>query len=436
MLSVELHMVLRAAAREAGLRRHEYVTLEHLLFALMHEERGETVLRHSGVDLGRLKRELLEYFENSLEQLPEVGDDFEPQPTIAFQRVLQRAILHVRSAEREEADGGDVLVALFLERHSHAVNLLEAHGVSRLDVMEYVTHGVSKIGPDDFDQRAAVPAGELGDGAESERGRDPLELYCTELVARAAQGKLDQVIGREAELSRAMQVLCRRRKNNPVFVGEPGVGKTALVEGLAQRIYHGEDVPAELRSAAIYQLDVGALLAGTRYRGDFEERVKAVVVRIAETDGAILFIDELHNVVGAGAVSGGTMDAGNMLKPALSSGDLRCIGATTFEDFKHLEKDRALARRFQKIEVEEPSTGECVKILRGLLPRYEEHHGVKYSGPSLRAAVRLSQRYLNGRYLPDKAIDVVDEAGAAEKLRPEAKRRKTIGVREDRKSVV
>ena len=429
MFSTELQITLSAAVREAQVRKHEYVTVEHLLFALIHDERGRDVLRHAGADLERLKRELLAWFDQHLETVARRSEDWEPLPTIAFRRVLERTVLHIRSAGRAEADSGDVLIALFLEKDSHAVALLAAQAVTRLDVMEYVAHGVSKIGPDEPEPQALVPVGEEAQEEGGESKRDPLQIFCTELVARARKAELDVVIGREDEIERALQVLSRRKKNNPVFVGEPGVGKTAIVEGIAQRIVAGK-VPEELKAATIYSLDVGSLLAGTRYRGDFEERVKAVIKRVREIPAAILFIDEIHTVIGMGAVSGGSMDAANMLKPALVSGELRCIGSTTYEDYKQLEKDRALARRFQKIEVVEPSEDDCFKILVGLKPVYEKHHGVRYTLPALRSAIRLAAQHLGGRFLPDKAIDIMDEAGAAEKLRPAAKRRKTIGVAE------
>ena len=426
MLSDDLRLTLAVAAREAKVRRHEYVTVEHALFALLHDEKGSRVLRHAGANVGLLKRDLLAWFEQHLEAVK--GEAFEPEPTAAFRRIVQRAVLHVRSAGRAEADGGDLLVAMFQEPGSHALALLEAQGVTRLDVLEYVAHGVSKIGGDEPSEPPSVPAGDDAE-AEAPASRDPLEVYTTELVTRARAGKIDTLVGREDELGRTLQVLCRRRKNNPVFVGEPGVGKTALVEGLAQRIADGK-VPDILKDATIHALDVGSLLAGTRYRGDFEERVKAVIRRVQEQPKAILFIDEIHVVIGAGATSGGTMDAGNMLKPALNAGELRCIGSTTYEEFKHFEKDRALARRFQRIDLGEPSPVECVRILQGLQPRYEEHHGVRYTQPAIQACVSLAVKHLGGKFLPDKAIDVMDEAGAAEKLKPASRRKRTIGVRE------
>ncbi len=434
MLSTELQLALNAAVREAAVRAHEYVTLEHVLFALIHDERGSAVLRNAGADLKRLKKELLSYFDSELERLAGAPPDFEPTPTAAFRRVLQRAVLHVRSAGRREADAGDVLVALFLERDAHAVKLLESQGLSRLDVMEYVAHGISKTGPDE--PRAVLPAGDpdqpggSGRGPEGEgKPRDPLAAYCVELVARAAEGKLDAVVGRDEEIRRAIHVLCRRRKNNPLLVGDPGTGKTAIVEGLAQRIHAGA-VPDILKTARIWSLDVGSLLAGTRYRGDFEERVKGIVDALRATDDAILFVDEFHTVVGAGSTSGGTLDAANMLKPALQAGELRCIGSTTHEEHKLIEKDRALSRRFQRIDISEPSEEEAVAILQGLQARYEEHHGVRFSPEAIRQAVTLSARHLMDRRLPDKAIDVMDEAGAAERLLDEGERHEIVGAPE------
>jgi ATP-dependent Clp protease ATP-binding subunit ClpA len=424
MLSLQLQVTLNAAIREAQVRRHEYVTLEHVLFALLFDEQSRDVLRHAGADLERLERELRRYFENEVQSDAGLPSGHEPAPTPGFRRVLQRAILHVRSSGKKEATGGDVLIAMFQERKSHAVALLEAQDVTRLDIMEYVSHGISKVGPDQGKNTPGTdqPAETAEEGRPT---RDPLGLYCTELVAKAAAGKLDAVIGREAEIARTIHVLSRRRKNNPVFVGEPGVGKTTLVEGLAQRIHAG-GVPDDLKGATIFQLDIGALLAGTRYRGDFEERIKAVVAELKKRPKAILFIDEIHNVIGAGATTGGTMDAGNLLKPVLNAGELRCIGSTTYEELKQLEKDRALARRFQKIDVPEPTPQECRLILDGLAPRYAQHHGLAYEPEALQACVDLAVRHLHGRHLPDSAIDLMDEAGAAERLKPEGERKELV----------
>jgi len=429
MLSTELQIALTAALREAQSRRHEYATLEHMLFALIHDERGRDVLHHVGVDLERLKTELLDFFDREMPVLKGLPADFEPEPTAAFGRAIQRAVIHGQSAGKDTVDSGDVLIAMFHETRSHAVALLRGHDVSKLDLMEYVSHAVSKIGPDPAGQEATAPAGADRPDGEARPVRDPLGTYCVELVAKAARGDLDVMIGRDAELVRALEVLCRRRKNNPLFVGEPGVGKTAIVEGLAQRIHHGK-VPEELKGSTIFSLDVGGLLAGTRYRGDFEERLKSIINEVRTKKGAILFIDEIHHVIGAGEASGGSVDAAGMLKPALGSGEIRCIGSTTFEEYKRIEKDRALSRRFQKIDVPELTEDECLLVLRGLAPRYEQHHAVRYTAPALKAAVTLSARHLQGRHLPDSAIDVLDEAGAAEKLRPPEKRRKTIGARE------
>ncbi|MEM7246343.1 MAG: AAA family ATPase [Acidobacteriota bacterium] len=426
MLSLELREAINAAVMEARQRRHEYVGLEHFLLALLHDERSAEVLLHSGADLGRLKRELTEYLDNELEARQDLGEDHEPGATAALQRVIQQAILHVQGAGRREADGGDVVVALLQERNSHAVTLLEAQGITRVDVLEFVAHGVSKIGPDQPDPSRALPGGDLDDDHQP-LPADPLGTYCTELVAEAEAGRLDTVIGRATELKRACQVLLRRRKNNPIFVGEPGVGKTALAEGLAQRVAEGE-VPEALLGTRIYSLDLGSLLAGTRYRGDFEERVKAVLGALEEQPGSILFVDEIHALIGAGATTGSAMDASNLLKPALANGRLRCMGSTTHEDFKRFERDRALARRFQRIDVPEPTPAEAMAILEGLRPRYEEHHGIRYTRPALKLAVDLARRHLEGRHLPDSAIDVLDESGAATHLG--TKRRETVGVKE------
>jgi ATP-dependent Clp protease ATP-binding subunit ClpA len=429
MLTLELQAALSAAMMEAQERKHEYVTLEHVLLALTHDERGLQVLRHVGADVAALRKELESYLDEELERLTDPPADYEPMPTAAFQRALRKAVMQVRGAGRDEADGGDLLIALFAERNSHAVGLLEEQGVGRLALLEYVAHGISSVGPDETSRPVGLPAGGEDDEDGPGVAANPLEAYCVELVDRAANGKLDVLVGRDVELKRAMQVLCRRRKNNPVFVGEAGVGKTAIVEGLAQRIAD-EKVPELLRDSTIYSLDVGAMLAGTRFRGDFEERVKGVLDAITSEEKAILFVDEIHNLLGAGSTSSGTMDAGNMLKPALSSGELRCIGSTTFDEYKRFEKDRALARRFQRVDVPEPTSEDCLAILQGLKPRYEEHHGVRFTAPALRAIVRLSVKHLPDRHLPDKAIDVMDEAGAAERLRPKSRRHATIGVKQ------
>jgi ATP-dependent Clp protease ATP-binding subunit ClpA len=430
-ITKELESSLRLAFAEAKARRHEHVTLEHLLYALLRDPIAVRILRACGARLPELKRDLESHLNDSQPRLPE-GSERDPEQTRAFQRVLERAAMQVQSSGKETIDAGHVLDALYRERESHALFLLEKQGVSRLDLRRYLSHGALKVRgesgmqPHD-DELHAQPQGDDDDGGLAD---DPLAAYCVDLVARAAEGKIDPLIGRAAELERTIQVLCRRRKNNPVYVGEAGVGKTALAEGLALAIHEGK-VPEILKDAPLYALDLGALLAGTKFRGQFEERLKAVVKALSEKPGAILFIDEIHMLVGAGATSGGSMDASNLLKPALANGELRCIGSTTFSDFKaSFDRDKALARRFQKIEVLEPSRDEAVLILKGLRSRYEEHHSVKYTDPALEAAVDLSAKHLVDRHLPDKAIDVMDEAGALQRIQPEPIRKSEIGVPE------
>jgi ATP-dependent Clp protease ATP-binding subunit ClpA len=425
----ELQLTLQAAMREAMARRHAYLTVEHLLLALVHDQRGAEVLRHSGVNLGRLQSELERFLKEDLDAEPE-GEPVETAQTLAFHRVIQAALAHADNAEREEVEAGDLVAALFQEPESHAMELLRAQGVTRLDVLKYVSHGISRL--PDPEARRQMP-GEPGGGGrpagmeeEDEEIDDPLSAFSVELCERAREGKLDPLVGRQNELERAVHVLARRRKNNPIFVGESGVGKTALAEGLAQRIVAGE-VPGDLENAEIFAVDLGSMLAGTKYRGDFEARFKAFVQAVQARPNPVVFIDEIHTVLGAGAAQGATVDASNMLKPLLQSGELRCIGSTTYQEYRHFEKDRALARRFQKIEVHEPSNDESLKILKGLAPRYEEHHGVRYTVPALRACVELSAKHLADRFLPDKAIDVMDEVGAAVRLRSKDKR-KTVGV--------
>jgi len=421
-----LESSLALAIRDARARRHEFISIEHLLHALLDDERVAEVLRACGADVERLKQDLAAYLESHMERLP-AGTEAPPQQTLGFQRVLQRAAAHVQSAGREELDGRDVLVAIFREPESHAAYLLAKQGITRLDVISYIAHGVAKV------PEAPGPAGdeEEDDGEEGARpARDPLGAFTVNLVAQAAAGRIDPLIGRGRELERTIHVLCRRRKNNPVFVGDPGVGKTAIVEGFALRIHRGE-VPAVLKDVGVYALDMGALLAGTKFRGEFEARLKAVIGALKAKPGAILFIDEIHTVVGAGATQGGSMDASNILKPALASGELRCIGATTYQDYKsHFERDRALARRFQKIEVAEPSVEDTHAILRGLKPHYEKHHGVTYTDRALRAAAELAAKHVNDRFLPDKAIDVIDEAGAALRVQPAGRQKKTVRTRD------
>ncbi len=429
MLSTNLEKTLHRALAHANERRHEYATLEHLLMALTEDADATAVLRACGVDLERLKSTLLDYIDNELSNLISVHMD-DATPTASFQRVLQRAAIHVQSSGREEVTGANVLVAMFSERETHAVYFLQQQEMSRLDAVNYISHGIAKV--QGKEQRRPVSGADEDANAEEvvRKGHEALDAYCVDLNNKAMNGKIDPLIGREAETERTIQVLCRRTKNNPLFVGEPGVGKTAIAEGLARQIVHGE-VPEVLVGATIFALDMGSLLAGTRYRGDFEERLKSVVAELEAHPKAILFIDEIHTVIGAGATSGGAMDASNLLKPALQSGTLRCIGSTTYKEYRnHFEKDRALVRRFQKIDITEPSVEDAVKILRGLKPYYEEHHGLRYTQDAIRTAVELAARYISDRKLPDKAIDVIDEVGAAQMLLPESKRRKTIGVKE------
>jgi ATP-dependent Clp protease ATP-binding subunit ClpA len=417
VFSPAVELVLTIAYREAVSRRHAYVTLEHLLYALAHDTEGEKILGACGTDLPRLRRELDAYLSESIEQQKR-GDAREPEQTAAFRRVLQTAALHVQSAQRAEVQTGDICAAILQQPRTHAAQLLADQGITRLDVLEYIAHGISKI-----------PAGEAGEPAPSRTtagsgddgsaaARDPLTAYCSNLTDRARQGLLDPLIGRVDELQRTIEVLCRRRKNNPVFVGEAGVGKTAMAEGLALRLLDAADaaVPEALRGAEVFALDTGGLLAGTRFRGDFEERFKAVIKALSARPKAILFIDEMHSTVGAGATTGGTMDLATLIKPVLTAGDLRVVGSTTFDEFKHIEKDRALARRLQKIAIDEPSIDEAVKILAGLRSRYEEHHHVTYTDAALEAAVRLANRHLRDYRLPDSAIDLIDEAGAVVRL--------------------
>lgn len=444
MLSKHLENSLHRALAMALKYRHEYATLEHLLYALTEDPEASAVMRGCGVNTEELRRSLIDFLENDLTSLVVEQLD-EAKPTAGFQRVIHRAAIHVQSAGKTEVTGANVLVALFSERESHAVYFLQEQDISRLDVVNYLSHGIVKYG--DFTR--IVPTSRTGDDGEmedspprfsghvhgeprreKEKEQDALGHYCINLNKKAEAGKTDILVGREEEVERTIQVLCRRNKNNPLYVGEAGVGKTAIVEGLALRIVRAE-VPEVLRNAVIFSLDMGSLLAGTRYRGDFEERLKAVIKEIEKLPGAVLFIDEIHTIIGAGSTSGGALDACNLLKPALARGTFRCIGSTTHKEYKNfIEKDRALARRFQKIDIQEPSVDNTVKILRGLQPYFEEHHKVRFATSAIRAAVELSARYINDRKLPDKAIDVIDEAGAAQMLLPEGKRRKTISVKE------
>ncbi|MFZ9888245.1 MAG: ATP-dependent Clp protease ATP-binding subunit ClpA [Myxococcota bacterium] len=419
MLSNDVEIAIQVAMRDAHRRRNEYATVEHLTFALLHDDETANVLRHCGADVNKLKLA----FESFLDTLEKVAEEeyFETRPTLGFQRVIQRAAMHVMGAGKEEVKGFNVLISVYAEQDSHAAYLLKDAGVDRLDVVSYVSHGVSKRVGSDPNAPAKTQHQYQEQQEDEESGGltgNPLEDFCTELTAEAKKGTLDVLVGRDKELTRCVHILCRRRKNNPLFVGESGVGKTALAEGLAQRIISGL-VPAPLRNAELYSLDMGSLLAGTRYRGDFENRLKAVLKALDARKNAILFIDEIHTIVGAGATSGGSMDASNLLKPALQSGKLKCIGSTTYKEFRsYFEKDRALARRFQKIDVEEPSETECIQILLGLKPRYEEFHDVIYDQEAIEAAVKLSARHLHDRQLPDKAIDLMDEAAAGLKLVP------------------
>ncbi len=428
-----LEQAIHAALALANTRRHELATLEHLLLALIDEPNAAKVMQACGVDLGVLRSTLVEFVDDELSTLVTDVEGSEAVPTAAFQRVIQRAAIHVQSSGRTEVTGANVLVAIFAERESNAAFFLQEQEMTRYDAVNFIAHGVAKD-PNFGENRPVKGASdyeeETAQAAEPENKDSALAKYCVDLNAKSLKGDIDPLIGRESEVERCIQVLCRRRKNNPLLVGDPGVGKTAIAEGLARKIVQGE-TPDVLAGATIYSLDMGALLAGTRYRGDFEERLKAVVNELEDHPDAILFIDEIHTVIGAGATSGGAMDASNLLKPALQGGKLRCMGSTTYKEFRqHFEKDRALSRRFQKIDVSEPSVDDTVKILKGLKPYFESHHDIRYTADAIRTAVELSARYINDRKLPDKAIDVIDEAGAAQHLLSESRRRKTIGPRE------
>ena len=428
MFSKDLEYTIGQCYKRAREARDEYMTVEHLLLALLDNPSAEAVLKATGVDFDRLRADLEHAIATSVAKLPE-DDTRDTQPTLGFQRVLQRAVYHVQSSGKKEVTGANVLVAIFGEKDSHAVYFLHQQDVTRLDVVNYLSHGITKTGAGEHGPLHEEAASGR-EGAEGEGKGDALAEYATDLNALAREGKIDPLVGRHDEIDRTIQVLCRRRKNNPLFVGEAGVGKTAIAEGLARRIVDGQ-VPEVLREATIYSLDLGALVAGTKYRGDFEKRLKAVLAAIRKRPGAILFIDEIHTIIGAGSASGGTMDASNLIKPALASGELRCIGSTTFQEYRGIfEKDRALARRFQKIDIAEPSVGEAYQILKGLKARYEEHHGVTYADEALQAAVDLSVKHINDRLLPDKAIDVIDEAGARQRLLPEDQRKSVIDVEE------
>jgi len=441
MIQRDLQLALTAAQGEARKRRHEYLTLEHLLYVLCFDDTTREILKNVGVDLETLRNNLESYLDDELESLPE-GVEADPVQTVAFQRVMQRAIMHVRSSGKEEVDGGNVLVATFAETDSHALYFLQKQNVTRLDVVSYISHGISQVDnsreddEDDEDSNSSPNQWERAFSDNDDEALDnPLEAYCSDLVERARNGHIDPLIGREAEIERTIQILCRRRKNNPVFVGAAGVGKTAIAEGLARKISNGE-VPDVLEDATIYALDMGGLLAGTKFRGQFEQRLKAVIKALKEEEDAVLFIDEIHTIVGAGATSSGTMDASNILKPALAEGSIRCIGSTTHEEYrKSFERDRALARRFQKIDIVEPTIEETYDILRGLQQYYEDYHSVEYDDESLKAAADLAAKHMRERALPDKAIDVIDEVGSRHRVHPERYESNTIAV-EDVEEVV
>ena len=425
MLSNELESCLNSAFQMARDGRHEFLTVEHLLLAILETPRVKEILRACGGDATRLAADLREHIEQSTPRLPE-GDEREVQPTLGFQRVLQRAVFHVQSSGRKEVGVGNVLVAIFSEKQSHAVFLLGRQDVARLDVVNYISHGMSKIAEERGEQKDE-PAAAQQAGPEADQG-GALEKYASNLNRLAEEGKIDPLIGRQMEVERTIEILCRRRKNNPLYVGEAGVGKTAIAEGLARRIVEGQ-VPEVLAECTIYSLDMGSLIAGTKYRGDFEKRLKAVLAELKKQPGAVLFVDEIHTVIGAGAASGGVMDASNLIKPVLTNGELRCIGSTTYNEYRGIfEKDHALARRFQKIDVVEPTVPETIEILKGLRSRFEEHHQVTYTDAALKAAAELSARHINERHLPDKAIDVVDEAGARLRLKPVAERETIVDV--------
>ncbi|MHA1547405.1 MAG: ATP-dependent Clp protease ATP-binding subunit ClpA, partial [Alphaproteobacteria bacterium] len=430
--SRSLESALHQALAFATERNQEYATLEHLLLALADDQDAAAVMRACGVDLDVIRQSLIDYIDTELANLA-TGSDEDAKPTAGFQRVIQRAVIHVQSSGREEVTGANVLVAIFAERESHAAYFLQEQDMTRYDAVNYISHGIAKRS----DMSESRPVHGVDEDAATVEGRedgkkkaDALESYCINLNDKARKGKIDPLIGRDKEINRTIQILCRRQKNNPLFVGEPGVGKTAIAEGLAKRIVD-EEVPEVLHDSTIFSLDMGTLLAGTRYRGDFEERLKQVVKEIEEYPGGIMFIDEIHTVIGAGATSGGAMDASNLLKPALASGTVRCIGSTTYKEYRQFfEKDRALVRRFQKIDINEPTIPDAIDILKGLKPYFEDYHKVRYTADAIKSAVELSARYINDRKLPDKAIDVIDESGASQMLLPESRRRKTIGVKE------
>lgn len=430
MLSKDLEQTLNDAFTHARSKRHEFMTVEHLLLALIDNDSASVVLKACGSDLSFLRKELTEFVDSTTPLFSMDEHDRETQPTLGFQRVLQRAVFHVQSSGKQEVSGANVLVAIFSEQESQAVYFLKVQNVARIDVVNYITHGISKVGDNN-----PSPLDDTEHNTHSEESvesgsatADPLESYATNLNELAREGKIDPLIGRDLEVERVSQILSRRRKNNPLLVGESGVGKTAIAEGLAKHIVDGK-VPEVLENSVVYSLDMGALLAGTKYRGDFEKRLKALLAELKKRDDSILFIDEIHTIIGAGATSGGVMDASNLLKPLLSSGEMRCIGSTTFQEYRGIfDKDRALSRRFQKVDVNEPSVDDTYKILKGLKSKFEEHHHIKYTDTALRTAAELSDRYINDRFMPDKAIDVIDEAGAYQQLQPSSKRKKQLGV--------
>lgn len=430
MLNKDLEQTLNSAFKEARTKRHEFMTVEHLLLALIDNKSANDVLEACGANLEKLRNDLSHFVDSTTPLIPGRDDERETQPTLGFQRVLQRAVFHVQSSGKKEVTGANVLVAIFSEQESQAVYFLKQQEIVRIDVVNYIAHGISKVPGHQSQDMEGHELQEDASTSDDSAGSKPLEAYTTNLNELAMKGKIDPLVGRDSELERVGQILSRRRKNNPLLVGEAGVGKTAIAEGLAKKIVDGE-VPDILADSTVYSLDMGALLAGTKYRGDFEKRFKHLLSELKKTEGAILFIDEIHTIIGAGAASGGVMDASNLLKPLLTSGDLRCIGSTTFQEFRGIfEKDRALARRFQKVDIEEPDVDDTYTILLGLKKKFEEHHKIKYKNEALRAAAELAERYINDRHMPDKAIDVIDEAGAYQRLQKESKRKKTIGLDE------
>jgi ATP-dependent Clp protease ATP-binding subunit ClpA len=435
MLSKELEQTLNEAFKGARVKRHEFMTVEHLLLSLLDNNAALDVLKSCGADLLTLRNELVEFIDATTPLIPEAESDRETQPTLGFQRVLQRAVFHVQSSGKKEVTGANVLVAIYSEQESQAVYFLKMQSIARLDIVNFITHGISKVGDDDASSDS-IQSDENSEGAEgASESTNPLEAYATNLNVAAQEGRIDPLVGRDQEVERVTQILSRRRKNNPLLVGESGVGKTAIAEGLAKRIVDG-DIPEVLKGSVVYSLDMGALLAGTKYRGDFEKRFKGLLGELKKRDKSVLFIDEIHTIIGAGAASGGVMDASNLLKPLLSSGEIRCFGSTTFQEYRGIfDKDRALSRRFQKVDVNEPTVEDTYKILKGLKSRFEEHHNIKYTDAALRSASELSSRYITDRFMPDKAIDVIDEAGAYQQLQSPSKRKKQLGVHDIEKVV-